>query len=430
MIKVERILIQEFRGVRDLTVDLKGANFAVCGPNGTGKSGIVDALEFALTGNISRLSGKGTGGLSVKEHGPHVDSRNRPDRALVKLDVFIPSLKVNATIERTVKDASKPKIVPNTQEIGAVFAQVEAHPEFVLSRREIIRYVLSEPGRRSKEVQALLRLEQVELLRASLQKIANASEKELTPLARTRSQAQDALCRAFGIAQLATATLLAAVNPRRATLGLAPILELTATTSIKDGVATGAVSQPQRVSKVQATADLAALKALLDRLVGDEMQAAQKAALQAVLMLSANPAIADGVAREGLLKNAIALFDEKECPVCATPWEPAKFKEVVARKLNAFDDAAAQRAEAEKLITPLDKIVSDITNALALCIRCAKQLVPPSPAPSLDGYLLTLGQISKRLTDFLHSRKLGQHLKAFASFQRMSRKLLELCKQL
>jgi predicted ATP-dependent endonuclease of OLD family len=77
MIRIEKIDIHKFRGIRDLTLDLKGQNFAACGPNGTGKSGIVDAIEFALTGGISRLSGSGTGGLSVKLHGPHVDSRNK-----------------------------------------------------------------------------------------------------------------------------------------------------------------------------------------------------------------------------------------------------------------------------------------------------------------------------------------------------------------
>ena len=47
MIRIEKIHIKEFRGIRELTLDLKGQNFAACGPNGTGKSGIVDAIEFA-----------------------------------------------------------------------------------------------------------------------------------------------------------------------------------------------------------------------------------------------------------------------------------------------------------------------------------------------------------------------------------------------
>ena len=64
MILVESIAIKEFRGIRDLTLDFKEKNFAICGPNGTGKSGVVDALEFVLTGKISRLSGEGKGDVS------------------------------------------------------------------------------------------------------------------------------------------------------------------------------------------------------------------------------------------------------------------------------------------------------------------------------------------------------------------------------
>ena len=58
MIQIQSITIKEFRGIRDLTLNFKGGNFGICGPNGTGKSGVVDALEFALTGGISRLSGR------------------------------------------------------------------------------------------------------------------------------------------------------------------------------------------------------------------------------------------------------------------------------------------------------------------------------------------------------------------------------------
>ena len=49
MIKIEKIEITEFRGIRHLVLDLKKQSFGISGPNGTGKSGIVDAIEFALT---------------------------------------------------------------------------------------------------------------------------------------------------------------------------------------------------------------------------------------------------------------------------------------------------------------------------------------------------------------------------------------------
>ena len=183
MIRIQQISIREFRGIRDLTLTLNGENFAACGPNGTGKSGIVDAIEFGLTGNISRLSGRGTGNLSVKQHGPHVDSQNKPDLATVAIDVTIPSLNgKKASIHRSVKSLNAPTITPADPDVIAVFEQVKAHPEFVLSRRELIRFVLSEPGDRAKEVQALLQLGDVEKLRVVLQKIANAYARELKPL--------------------------------------------------------------------------------------------------------------------------------------------------------------------------------------------------------------------------------------------------------
>ena len=70
MIRVESIATSEFRGIRKMTLDFKGRNFGICGPNGTGKSGVIDALEFGLTGNVSRLAGEGSGEVSLKKHGP------------------------------------------------------------------------------------------------------------------------------------------------------------------------------------------------------------------------------------------------------------------------------------------------------------------------------------------------------------------------
>ncbi len=166
MIKVLKIEAHEFRGIRDLSIDFAGENFAICGRNGTGKSGIVDALEFGLTGNISRLSGKGTGDISLRDHGPHVDSRNRPDKARVKLTVQVPNVEKPVTIERSIKDAQTPTITPSMPAVLEVLRHVALHPEFALSRRELIRYVISAPGDRAREVQALLQLDVVESVRA------------------------------------------------------------------------------------------------------------------------------------------------------------------------------------------------------------------------------------------------------------------------
>lgn len=87
MIQIEAIRIEEFRGIRELDLQLDGKSFVVWGPNGSGKSGVVDSIDFALTGSIARLSGVGTGAVSVLKHGPHVLQRNNAGAAKVVLTI-------------------------------------------------------------------------------------------------------------------------------------------------------------------------------------------------------------------------------------------------------------------------------------------------------------------------------------------------------
>lgn len=179
MIEIESIRIENFRGIKQLLLSFDRQNFGICGPNGTGKSGVVDAIEFALTGSITRLTGEGSGGVSVKSHAPHVDVRDDPQKAVVALSAYSPAIKKRFTIERRVGSPSKPKIEPLDAEIEMVAAQLADHPEFALSRREILKYVIAEPGDRSKEVQALLKIDKVDRVRACFQSTLNAAKNEL-----------------------------------------------------------------------------------------------------------------------------------------------------------------------------------------------------------------------------------------------------------
>src|SRR5258708_26696191 len=113
MIELESGHIEEMRGIRKLDIDFQKVNFAISGPNGSGKSGVIDAIEFGLTGQIGRLTGRGTKGLTVAEHGPHVDKTKFPDAAFVELKVSLPALGETATITRKVSAPKKPTLVPN-----------------------------------------------------------------------------------------------------------------------------------------------------------------------------------------------------------------------------------------------------------------------------------------------------------------------------
>ncbi|WP_244622855.1 hypothetical protein [Microvirga brassicacearum] len=66
-------------------------------------------------------------------------------------------------------------------------------------------------------------------------------------------------------AQLTKQSVLDGVKSRRELLGLTPLTDLDANTSVKDGLTTTTASAPGRVPKVQAAADLATLREALRR---------------------------------------------------------------------------------------------------------------------------------------------------------------------
>lgn len=387
MIQIHGVSIGEFRGIRKLTLDLKGKNFAICGPNGTGKSGIVDAIEFALTGNISRLSGAGTGGLTIKDHAPHVDSRNNPEKSYVSINIYIPSLKKSVIVTRRVSDARKPNISPNSKDISFVLNQIQSHPEFTLSRRQLIQYVLSEPGKRAKEVQALLRLEELETIRATLQKIANAEERSATTLGRSQREAIESLQRALVITQLTPTKLLEAINAKRAFLDLPLIPTLGSTTVLDGGIVTAAGASPvSRVPKVQARADIKGLEVQIEAATSNTAKICYEAARDAVAELGKDAASLDGVTRQELLESALKLFNEHACPVCDTEWEPEMFREIVGAKLKYLGEVAARRKVVEVGLEPIADQLEKLVASLNMVAKYGLLLNPPTDTKAISTY--------------------------------------------
>lgn len=178
MIKIEALRVEMFRGIRDLDLEFGQANFGIRGPNGTGKSGVVDAIEFCLTGDITRLSGEGSGDVSVAKHGPHVDVVDDPAKSIVTIRGHLPSLGKDVTITRSIAQHRKPEIEPDEPEVIAAMEALSRHPEFALSRREIVKYIITAPGQRAKDVQTLLRLDELGKVRSALTATANKSRSD------------------------------------------------------------------------------------------------------------------------------------------------------------------------------------------------------------------------------------------------------------
>ena len=339
MIQIESVTIRELRGIRELEIQLRRKNFVVSGPNGSGKSGVVDAIQFVLTGEISRLAGKGTGGLSVSRHGPHVECQDDPASAEVSLRFYVPALDKSAVLTRNVKNAKRFSLEPNEPEIRAIIEEVADCPELTLSRREIIKYVIVEPGQRSKEIQALLKLEVIGQTRGVLKTAWNKLSIDARQAQHAVTNAEGALCRHLGMIGLARKEILAAINLHRRTLGLAEIGELGAGTDLSAGILE--VATDGGFNKGAALGDVGALQKA-EASLRSLSQVEAKSVVRDLTTMDRDPEILDVITRRSFVERGLGLIYGAQCPLCDSDWEDEEaLKTHLRAKLAKAEEADA-----------------------------------------------------------------------------------------
>ncbi len=407
MIRIKTLHIKDFRGVRDLYLDFAGKNFGICGPNGTGKSGVVDAIEFCLTGDVTRLSGQGTAGLSVKSHAPHIDQRTNPEKANVTITGDIPSLGKVVTIHRSVKNPKKVEIKPDDAAIQGIVAELETHPEFALSRREIVKYIITPPGQRSVDVQTLLRLDHIERVRKSFTTFSNKRRSDADEAERYRVRTETDLKTALKIDKLDRTLVLEKVNEKRQLLGLPALTVLTTDTSFKAGVAVPQeVDKEPALRKSVAQADLSALQTALQDGEPAALVDNRQAAKDALGQIRDDEQALTLARRHNFIKTGLDLVTEDACPLCDTPWKADDLREHLRQKILSAE-------EIEKLLSQLRTNLNAVLEALAeriqaveRVIQFSKSLESPVPHTETDTYLNDLREAETALKDFLedHSR--------------------------
>jgi hypothetical protein len=337
MIKLETIHIEEMRGIKKLDLDFQKKTFAIYGPNGSGKSGVIDAIEFALTGQIGRLTGRGTKGLTVGQHGPHVDKVKFPDAPFVELKVFLSDLNKSVTIRRMISSPKKFTVVPEDAALLAALADVAEHPEITLSRREILRFILVEPAKRSEEIQALLRLEDIGETRSTLNTAQNrlvTAYNEADALVKSR---KSALQLHLQIPVMKPALLLEAVNKRRKVLGLPEIDELKKETKLDEGLVAGVGAAD--LNKESALRDIRALVEA-EQKSGDLGKKEVQAIVADLSKIEDDPSLLAALQQRDFVEKGLSLVDKAECPLCDAPWlDTEHLKDHLKEKLAKSEQA-------------------------------------------------------------------------------------------
>jgi LSD1 subclass zinc finger protein len=161
-VKIKKINIHAFRGIPDLELELDGKSLLLRGENGSGKSSIVEAIEFFFTGKVAHL--EGVQGLSLRRHGPHVNFK--PEDVNISI-TFNPG---NIFLSRTFASAPSP---PSPLE---EYFQITRKGTFILRRSQILEFIMSQPAERFRAIGSIIGIEQLDNVELEMMRLRDELE--------------------------------------------------------------------------------------------------------------------------------------------------------------------------------------------------------------------------------------------------------------
>jgi len=356
-----KLEIHNIRGIRQLQLDINGNNFIIYGPNGSGKSGIVDAMEFLLTGKISRLSGSGTSGITLSKHGHHVDCD--PKEAYVKATFKIPEIEEPIELKRAMNDIDKleynKEMIPQLEKI----LSMAQRGHYVLTRREILKYIISKAATRAEEIQELLNIIEIENIRKAFGRAKNDIEKKYKAARLPVNEAEEAIKSTMQCKTFREDALLKMINANRAILGGEPISsisssELNAGLSLSTVISEGFVNIKIIDDNIET----------IRRMQKDDSSSVGFLDQQLRLLISqikSNPKLSRSLSNLELIELGIRLIDEKgNCPLCEMEWEQGKLIEYLKKRLSDAEEAKDIQIKIESysdnISKPINILLSNI----------------------------------------------------------------------
>jgi energy-coupling factor transporter ATP-binding protein EcfA2 len=397
-VKILELEVQNVRGIRSLVLRPEGQNFVIWGPNGSGKSAVVDAIDFLLTGRISRLTGRGTAGISLVRHGPHIDSE--PSEAVVRAIVEVPGVEGPVELRRCVASPAALECNSEVRLKLEPLLELAERGQHVLTRREILKYVATEAGTRAQEIQHLLNLTSAETTRRALvtvhHRCGEAAEQAQNSLREARSRVSVIV----GLPRFDSELLLRHVNEQRQLLGGSSIGSL-GSAALQAGLTPPEIrGAPSNGGVGEVQPAVSSLRALLRPESRARLADAHKSVSEIVSAFRSEPSLLLAMRRRQLLEVGEGLIDETgACPLCETAWEPG---ELVARVRARRSEAETASGRSEEL----SRIAEEMRSALVTCADALKSLLAVLPqlglldlSPALAAWRADVEQLLETLGD-------------------------------
>lgn len=164
-LKINELEINSFRGIKHEDLKLDSKSLILLGENGTGKSSIVQSIEYLLTSEVSALKGKGRGDL---RHDVAINFFGNDEKELNIKATFNNGLSIERNINELI----------GSEEIKSILKPL-SNGSNMLNRRRLVDYVDSQPSERYKEIGKLIGLNYMDEIGEIFRKENNNLETSL-----------------------------------------------------------------------------------------------------------------------------------------------------------------------------------------------------------------------------------------------------------
>ena len=401
--RILELTIQNVRGLPHLCLQLNGKNVVILGPNGAGKSCVIDAIDFLFTGRISRLIGEGTSGITLPRHGPHID--HGPESALVTATVQLEGMSQPIELSRCMAEPDELVCPDEAKAALAKTTDLMRRGGVVLTRRDILRYVAAEAGKRANDIKELLDLKDVDDVRSSLVRTRTELTRNERDSNRAIETAKAEVNVTLGLPKYSDEGLIEAINESRQTLGGGPVAAQKASL-FKESLVPPAARESDPTS-ANTSIFLQAIKnvrgAAPSSLV-PELAKYDEVMRGSIAELRANPALLAELERLDMMEHASQFVEDStvECPVCGAPWSTGELKIHLETKIATAKAAGVVRKSitdsAEAIATPARTLRANVT-AISETLRTADVDTRDEDVVALDSWLASLNGLIAAVAD-------------------------------
>ncbi|MGC9517478.1 MAG: AAA family ATPase [Methanomicrobiales archaeon] len=363
--RIHELEICNFRGIKELKLEPNGKNFLISGPNGSGKSAIVDAVDFLLTGDVSRMKGPGTKDIKLKEHAPHVasDVKDCWVKAVVKLSDIDEHVEIKREMikpRNLICDERYVDLLKPVQELAS-------RGQHVLTRREILNFVTADAHRRGKQIQNLLKINEVDATRQILVKVRNNLKNEFQNAKGNLKTSQSHINSTVSIDSFNEESVLNFVNENREILG-GEALTVLDSVQLKNNIQSPDIHSDTSIN-------LELLEKDLENLPTAEFLE-EFGLLQSKFQDLYNKIRSDETQpQDRLLLTELGLkLTGDVCPLCDTPWDPDELENHISQKLDNLKETKKDLERIEELAGEISHQVKDKLKSIGEVLKATRKL--------------------------------------------------------